>query len=198
MKKARIIDIDFEVTPEGIVFKAGDNLLRISREKFLQLFDLPKTDKTFAEKKEGPELSETMILEILRLQKLGVDSIDLIARILNIEGDRLRSLYDSALNRYDFRIFDDRLANITQGDYCKRPANFVSARDNPAAVQMRQMRLGGETRSMSAIPNIARIAQFLRQGKNLEEIGATMQFDKRDFARWISEHTFLIDFLSKS
>jgi hypothetical protein len=192
-KNEKVIDIDFEIAdiPDAIIFRVGGTSYRLPRQKFTDLIESLQSRK-MAENQVS-ELNQENYVEVLRLQSLGIDSLDAVAQILGLDRAKIRRQFADALSRWGSQ--EDRLKMRMAGDYCKRPENFISVVDNPAALQMRLAR--GEIRSVSAIPNIARVAQFLRQGKNLEEIGAAMQFDKADFARWVSEHTFLIDFLSK-
>jgi hypothetical protein len=198
MKKARIIDIDFAIAdvPDVVVFRAGDISYRLPRQKFADLIESMKSKKAPDERENQiPVLDQETFIEILRLQRLGIDGLDIIAQILLLNRTKIAKQYADALRRWDSQSMEDRLKARMSGDACKRPANFVGAFDNPAAMQMRISR--GEVRVISVVPNVYRIAQSLKRGESVEMIARGAQLDPKDFERWLREHESLIDFFLK-
>jgi len=135
-------------------------------------------------------------LQVLRLQKLGVDDLDRAAKILGLDRRTIRAGYSESLRTYsNSNAIESGLKSLFEQnhDYCEHSLEFrplqLTGLYPDKIIKMRKERPA----LFRSVPNASRVAQLRKLGLKDEQIGKKMQFDKKDFQRWLEAHAALLE-----
>ena len=175
-----------ELAGDGVILKGDGIALRVP-------FSQPGPGPAKPQAIEA--LAEYEFLQVLRLQKLGVDDLDRAAKILGLDRRTIRAGYSESLRTYsNFNAIESGLKSLFEQnhDYCEhslefRPLQLTGLYPDRILVMRKE-----RPELFCSVPNAARVVQFRKLGLKDEQIGKKMQFDKKDFQRWLEDHASLL------
>ena len=147
----------------------------------------PKEEKT-------EPLPKYIFIELLRLFRLGVDDLDRVAKLLNFDRDKVTAKYAASLREYAMIDLSDAIVKRLEeaGDFCEHDQAFkplaLTGCYPDKILAMRKQR----PELFRNIPNATYIKQLKGQGKKDAEIAKALQFDEKDFQRWLEDHASLL------
>jgi len=176
--------IHAELAGDGVILKGDGIALRVP-------FSQPGPGP--AKPQAIEPLPEYEFLEVLRLQKLGCDDLDRAAKILGLDRRTIRAGYSESLRTYSNpNAIESGLQSLLEQnkDYIERAREFW-----PLPLMGYQPSL--KTRKnypqyFRAVPSATYIKQLKGQGKTDAEIAKALQFDEKDFQRWLKDHEQLL------
>jgi len=138
-------------------------------------------------------LAEYEFLQVLRLQKLGLDDLDRAAKILGLDRRTIRAGYSESLRTYSNpNAIESGLQGLLEQnrDYIERSSDFWP-------LPLMGYRPSLKTREnypqyFRAVPAATYVKQLKGQGKTDAEIAKALQFDEKDFSRWLEDHASLL------
>jgi len=132
-------------------------------------------------------------IEIQRLFRLGIDSIDVIGKLLNFERDEARGRYAVSLREHNTANLSDELVKRLEGagDFCEHSVEFqplaLTGYYPDKILAMRKQR----PELFRNIPNVYAV-KGLVQEKGVEGAAKKLLFDVADFQRWLKDHEQLL------
>ena len=132
-------------------------------------------------------------IEIQRLYRLGVDSVDIAAKLLGFDRNEVRGRYGASLKEYSTANLSDELVKRLEeaGDFCEHDQTFkplaLTGYYPDKILAMRKQR----PELFRNIPNVYAV-KGLVQEKGVEGAAKKLLFDLADFQRWLKDHEQLL------
>ena len=132
-------------------------------------------------------------IEIQRLYRLGVDSVDIAAKLLGFDRNEVRGRYGASLKEYSTANLSDELVKRLEeaGDFCEHDQTFkplaLTGYYPDKILAMRKQR----PELFRNVPNVY-AAKGLVQEKGVEGAAKKLLFDLADFQRWLKDHDQLL------
>ena len=125
--------------------------------------------------------------------RLGIDSLDVVAKLLNFDRDEARARYAVSLREHNTANLSDAIMKRAEetGDFCEHSIEFrplqLTGLYPDKIIKMRKQR----PELFRNIPNVYAVKRLVQE-KGIEGAAKKLLFDLADFQRWLKDHDQLL------